>query len=86
MQHHLNNIKEPTEQFAEIGAPMGEEDQVVSLLGSLPKRYEALVTALVARVDDISLDFVQQTLIQEEQKYSGETGANESKSVFIEKS
>jgi len=40
----------------------------VTLLGSLPRSYSTLVTALKARVDDIDLKFVQQALIHEEQK------------------
>ena len=73
MQQHLKNMKELTDKLAAIGAPIGEEDQIVTLLGSLSKSYATLVTALEVRVDDISLDFVQQALIHEEQKHSGET-------------
>ena len=50
--------------MAAIGAPITEQDQVVTL-GSLP---HSLVTALEARVDDTDLKFVQQALIHEEQK------------------
>ena len=35
------------------GAPISEEDQVVTLLGSLPRSYATLVTAFEARVDNI---------------------------------
>ena len=68
---HLKEMKEITDRLASIGAPISEEDQVVTLLGSLPPSYSTLVTALEARVDDIQLDFVQQTLIHEEQKQKG---------------
>jgi len=61
-------MKELTDKLAAIGAPIAEEDQVVTLLGSLPPSYATLVTALQARVDDISLKLVQQALIHEEQK------------------
>ena len=46
-----------------IGVLISEEDQVVTLLGSLPSSYSTLVTALEARVDELKLDFVQQALI-----------------------
>lgn len=62
-------MKELTDRLASIGAPIAEEDQVVTLLGSLPPSYSTIVTALEARVDSISLDFVQQSLIHEEQKH-----------------
>ena len=69
MEVHLKEMKEITDKLASIGAP---EDQVVTLLGSLPPSYSTLVTALEARVDDIRLDFVQQALIHEEQKQKGQ--------------
>ena len=65
---HLKHMKELADKLAAIGAPISEEDQVVTLLGSLPQNYSTLVTALEARVDDIDLKFVQQALIHEEQK------------------
>lgn len=46
----------------------------MTLLGSLPKSYSTLVTALEARVDDVKLSFVQQALVHEEQKLSGKFG------------
>ena len=41
------------------------------LLGSLPRSYSTLVTALKARGDDLTLCFVQKALILEEQKRKG---------------
>ena len=68
MQSHLKEMKELTDKLASIGTAIAEEDQVVTLLGSLPSSYSTIITALVARVDNVSLDFVQQALIHEEQK------------------
>ena len=68
MEAHLKHMKEITDRLAAIGAPISEEDQVVTLLGSLPQSYSTLVTALEARVDDKRLNFVQQALIHEKQK------------------
>ena len=62
-------MKELTDKLAAISAPIKEEDQVVTLLGSFPQSYSTLVTALEAHVGDIRLDFVQQALIHEEQKF-----------------
>ena len=36
---HLKEMKELTDKLAAVGAPIAEEDRVVTLLGSLPKRY-----------------------------------------------
>ena len=72
IEMHLKDMKEITDRLAAIGAPIAEEDQVVTLLGSLPESYSTLVTALEARVDDVQLNFVQQALIHEEQKWNGQ--------------
>ncbi len=64
-------MKELTDRLAAIQAPISEEDQVVTLLGSLPPSYATLVTALEACADDVQLDFVQQALFNEEQKHFG---------------
>ena len=67
MEAHIKNMKELTDRLAAINAPIAEEDQVVNLLGSLLPSYSTLVTALEAR-DVISLSYVQQSLIREEQR------------------
>lgn len=45
-----------------------EEDQIVTLLGSLVPRYATIVTVLETKTNNLTLQFVQQTLINEEQK------------------
>ena len=63
---HTQSQLQSSDKLTSVGAPISEEDlQVVTLLGSLPS---TLVTALEACVDDLSLEFVQQSLIYEEQK------------------
>lgn len=68
VEEHLKHMKELTDQLTAVGAPISEEDQVVTLLGSLPKSYNTLVTALEARTDQPRLSYVQQALIREEMK------------------
>ena len=65
-------MKELTDKLAATNAPITEEDQVVTLSGSLPPSYSTLVTALEAR-DAVSLSYVQQSPIREEQKLSANT-------------
>ena len=77
IEAHIKDMKELTDRLAAINAPISEEDQVVTLLGSLPSSYCTLVTTLEAR-DTVSLSYVQQSLVREEQKSSGkwlDTGA-----------
>ena len=71
---HLKHMKDITDKLAAVGAPISEEDQVVTLLGSLPRSFATLVTAIETRMDDVSLDYVQQALIQEEMKQSELSG------------
>ena len=70
VDQHLKHMKDITDKLAAIGAPISEEDQVVTLLGSLPRSFATLVTAIEARMDGVSLDCVQQALVHEEMKQS----------------
>ena len=49
MEAHIKTMKELKDRLAAINAPIAKEDQVVTLLGSLPPSYSTLVTALEAR-------------------------------------
>ena len=75
MEAHLKCMRELVDRLAAIGAPISEEDQVVTLLGSLPQSYSTLVTALEAQVGEVKLDFLQQALVHEEQKRVSKLGA-----------
>ena len=68
IEMHLKEMKELTDKLNSIGAPISEEDQVVTLLGSLPLSFSTVVTALEARAGDLTMDFVQQQLINHERK------------------
>ena len=70
VEQDLKLMKDITDKLAAIGAPISEEDQVVTLLGSLLRSFTTLITAIKARVDGVSLDYVQQALIHEEMKQS----------------
>ena len=69
LEKHLKTMEELTDKLAAVGSPISEEDQTVTLLESLPVKYNSLVTALEARGDDLKLQFVQQALLNEEQKF-----------------
>ena len=66
-----DNIKSMTEIFQElsiIGQPMEEEDRVVQLLTSLPKKYNVLVTSLLSNVEVPSMEIVTERIMHEERK------------------
>ena len=58
IEGNLKRMKVLTDKLAAIGAPISEENQVVTLLGSLPPGYATLVAAVESRVEDISLNYV----------------------------
>lgn len=81
-------MKELTNQLGAIGAVIEEEDQIVTLLGSLPSNHATIVTALETKMDNLTLQFVQQALINEEQKkvqagdsYGGAASSDLSKAI-----
>ena len=76
-------MKELTDKLSLIGAPISEEDQVVTLLGSLPSSFSTVVTALEARVDDLTMDFVQQQLIHHEPKLTAQESKCEALSNLV---
>ncbi len=55
VESHLKTMKELTDRLAAIDAPISEEDQVVTLLGSLPKPYATVVTALETQLERLTL-------------------------------
>lgn len=78
--NHLKNMKEITDRLSAIKASVSEEDQVVTLLGSLPTRFDNLVTVLEAK-SDLSLESVKQALINKEQK-QGQGGKSSADSAL----
>ena len=51
-------MKDITDKLAAIGAAIPEEDQVVTLLGSLRRSFVTVVTAIKTRMDSVNLDYV----------------------------
>ena len=49
VEQHIKTMKELADRLAAINAPILEQDQIVTLLGSLPSSYFTLVTALQAK-------------------------------------
>ena len=64
-----------------MGAPIVEDHQVITLLGSLPKSYSMFVTAQEAR-ESVSLNYLQQALAHEKQKRQGQ---DHSKSTEVQR-
>lgn len=69
---HLRYMKELADKLSAIESPISEEDQIVALLGSVPDSYSNLVTVLESR-DNLTIQIVQQALLNEEQKRNENT-------------
>ena len=69
MEAHLKRMKDIVNKLSAIKVDISEEDQVVTLLESLPETYATVVTALEAqKPETLTLEFVQNSLLNEEQK------------------
>ena len=68
VQEHVKAMTEIFNELAVIGEEISEEDRVVYLLASLPKSFNALVTALEANADVPRMEIVTERLLNEERK------------------
>lgn len=68
MTEHIKSMTEVFSELAVIGAPMEDEDKVVTLLASLPDSYNVLVTALEANSEVPKMEIVTERLLHEERK------------------
>ena len=68
MQEHVKAMTEIFNELAVIGEEISEEDRVVYLLASLPKSFNALVTALEANAEVPRMEIVTERLLNEERK------------------
>ncbi|CAI5720381.1 unnamed protein product [Peronospora destructor] len=65
---HINKLKTLAEQLEAVGAPVCEDDLVITLLGSLSESCQFLITALESRSDTLSWELVTSRLLHEEMK------------------
>ena len=79
IQDHLCQLDELADQLAAIGEEVSEVHKVAVLLRSVQENYSTLVTALLARGDDeLTLMFVKQALLDDEQRRGKHSESNSS--------
>uniref|UniRef100_A0AAV1TIF2 Retrovirus-related Pol polyprotein from transposon TNT 1-94-like beta-barrel domain-containing protein n=1 Tax=Peronospora matthiolae TaxID=2874970 RepID=A0AAV1TIF2_9STRA len=71
---HINMLKTVAEQLDAVGAPVSEDDLVITLIGSLRESYQFLITALESRADSLTLDLVTSRLMHEDMKSKEQGG------------
>ena len=54
------------EELEGVSVTIGDEEQAMKLLASLPERFETLMITLESRSKDLTADFVKMHLLQEE--------------------
>ena len=65
---HINKIKTLAEQLDAMGAPVSEDDLMITLLASLSELYAFLIMALESRCDSLSWKFVTSRLMHVDMK------------------
>ena len=68
MMEHINKLKSLAEQLESVEEPVLDDDQVATLLCSLPDSYSKLIVVLESRVVDLNMEFVTARLLHEEGK------------------
>jgi hypothetical protein len=69
MLDHINTVRELSEQLNAIGAPVSDGELAITLLGSLPDRYDPLIISLESRsAQDVTFDGVAARLLAEERR------------------
>ena len=69
MLTHINAMNTLSQQLEAVGAEVSEDDLVITILASLPKQYETLITALETRPEKLTLEFITARLLHEESKF-----------------
>jgi len=71
---HINKVKTLAEQLDAVGAPVSEDDLVITLLGSLSESYQFLIMALESRSDTLTWELVTSRLLHEDMKRKEQGG------------
>uniref|UniRef100_A0AAV1V1L6 Uncharacterized protein n=1 Tax=Peronospora matthiolae TaxID=2874970 RepID=A0AAV1V1L6_9STRA len=74
---HINKLKTLAEQLDAVGAPVSEDDLVITLLASLSESYQFLITSLESRSDSLTWDLVTSRLMHEDLKRKEQGGGFE---------
>ncbi|KAI4388134.1 hypothetical protein MLD38_000492 [Melastoma candidum] len=74
MQQYLSSLKSLANQLGAVGEPVKYSDYLWYMLEGLPAEYDAVVTAVYSRVDQPSIDEVQNLLVNFEMRLERRQG------------
>lgn len=77
MEDHLHQMVSWFDELEEMGDNITEDNRVSIILSSLNDEYEALVTGLEIREEDLTMDFVKGKLLEEWEKRNGKSEESE---------
>ena len=63
MNSYLLEIKKTVDQLIAMGAPVGTEEHIESILDGLPSNYSPLVTSIISRLDPYSIEEMEALLL-----------------------
>ena len=81
-ERHMREMREITDCLSAMGSSISEDDQVMTLLASLPSSYGSLVTTLGAQVSKLTWSLVQGIILDEETRRGVTAGKHETSALF----
>ena len=66
VEKHLQEMKEMVDQLGSMGYEQSQEEQIMTLLASLPRSYRPLVIALGAQISSVTVAQVENSILDED--------------------
>ena len=78
---YINKIKTLAEQSDAVGAPVSDDDSVITLLGSRSESFQFLIATLESRVDSMSWEQMTPWLMNEDMKRKEQGGGVDGQAI-----
>ena len=65
VEKHLQEMKEMVDRLGSMGYEQSQEEQIMTLLASLPRSYRPLVIALGAQISSVTVAHVENSILDE---------------------
>ena len=68
VEKHLQEMKEMVDRLGSMGYEQSQEEQIMTLLASLPRSYRPLVIALGAQISSVTVAHVENSILDEDMR------------------
>ena len=68
VEKHLQEMKEMIDRLGSMGYEQSQEEQIMTLLASLPRSYRPLVIALGAQISSVTVAHVENSILDEDMR------------------